>query len=43
MSEAKRAKNALKMALRAFLIMRVILTPFAFSDLNCYRSSVVVY
>ena len=29
------------MALGAFLIMRAILTPFVFSDLNCYRSDVV--
>ena len=36
-------QKAFKMRLRAFLIMRVILTPFAFSDLNCYRGSVVVY
>lgn len=34
---------AFKMALSAFLIMRTILTPIAFSDLNCYHGSVVIY
>ena len=34
MSEVKCALKAVKMRLRANAIMRTILTPFAFSDLN---------
>lgn len=43
MSEAKCAQRAFKTPQNEDVIMRTILTPFAFSDLNCYRSSVLVY
>ena len=36
-------KTPLKWLWEQMLLCELILTPFAFSDLNCYRSSVVVY
>ena len=43
MSEAKSAQRGVKMRLRANAIIRTILTPFAFIDLNYCHGSMVVY
>ena len=43
MSEAKCAQRAVKTRLKAFLVMRTYFNAVVFSDLNCYRSNVLIY
>lgn len=43
MSEVKCAQKAVKMRLRANMIMRTILTPIVFNDLNCYHVIMLMY